>query len=108
MMRRFWRAASVVPTLAVVLAATASSGSSTGVNLSIVANAPPVAVDDSLTTKENTPGTVFPLSNDTDADGDTLTITSAAPSAAHGTVSCDASSCTYTPATDYLGPDSFD
>jgi len=48
------------------------------------------------------------LANDSDPDGDTLSISSASPSAAHGTVSCSASQCTYTPDSGYVGPDSFD
>ena len=46
------------------------------------------------------------LANDTDPNGDTLTVTSFT-QAAHGTVSCLPSGlCTYTP-TGLLGPDSF-
>ena len=71
-------------------------------------NQPPVADDDSLTTAEDTAGQVNVLDGDTDADGDTLTVTTLTPSAAHGTVSCTAAGiCTYTPAANYSGPDSF-
>ncbi len=71
-------------------------------------NHPPVADDDSLTTAEDTAGQVNVLDGDTDADGDTLTVTTLTPSAAHGTVSCTAAGiCTYTPAANYFGPDSF-
>jgi hypothetical protein len=69
----------------------------------------PDAVDDNLTTARNTPGSVNVLANDTDPNGDSLTVTTANPTAAHGTVSCTpAGSCTYAPATGYAGPDSFE
>ena len=73
------------------------------------ANEPPVAVDDALTTAEDTPSAPLNvLANDSDPDGHALTVTTLAPSAAHGTVSCTAAGmCTYTPAANYNGPDSF-
>ena len=78
------------------------------VHVSVVANSPPVAVDDTLTTKQNTQGTAFVLDNDTDANDDTLTVTGNT-DPPHGTATCNASgSCTYTPDAGYLGPDSFD
>ena len=47
------------------------------------------------------------MSNDTDADGDVLTVTSAG-AALHGTTVLGANgSITYTPATNYHGPDTF-
>jgi len=69
----------------------------------------PIAVDDTLTTPAGTPGNVDVLVNDTDPDDDPLTVTTLAPTAAHGTVACTAAGiCTYTPAAGYSGPDSFD
>ena len=53
-------------------------------------NDDPNAVDNSLTTAEDTARVVNVLANDTDVDGDSLTVTTAAPAAAHGTVSCTA------------------
>jgi hypothetical protein len=50
----------------------------------------PIAVDDTLTTASGTPGDVNVLANDTDPDNDPLTVTTLAPTAAHGTVSCTA------------------
>ena len=51
---------------------------------------------------------LFPLSNDTDADGNELEPTNAT-DPAHGTVSCQADgTCQYTPDTGYVGADSFD
>jgi len=70
-------------------------------------NHPPDAVDDSLTTDQGTPGQVNVLANDSDPDGDTLTVT-ASTNGAHGTVSCTATgSCTYTPDAGFSGSDSF-
>ena len=67
----------------------------------------PNAVDDSLSTNVATPGTVNVLANDTDPNGDTLTV-SAFTQGAHGTVSCLPSGlCTYTPNLGYAGADSF-
>jgi Bacterial Ig domain/HYR domain len=48
------------------------------------------------------------LANDSDPDGDPLTITgNSNPTAQGGTAACSASSCTYAPAPGYSGPDSF-
>ena len=70
-------------------------------------NNPPNAVDDSVTTSPGTPVTVNVLSNDTDADSDTLTVTSAGVPA-HGTSVINANgTITYTPASGYTGPDQF-
>ena len=71
-------------------------------------NDDPNAVNDSLTTAEDTPGSLNMLANDGDLDGDSITVTTAAPTAAHGTVSCTAAGeCTYTPEANYNGPDLF-
>ena len=70
------------------------------------ANAPPVAVNDSTTTTYLTSKTLDPRTNDSDANGDALTI-SAHGTAAHGTVSHTSTSVTYTPATGWSGADSF-
>ncbi|WP_112308967.1 Ig-like domain-containing protein, partial [Pseudogemmobacter bohemicus] len=48
-------------------------------------NDDPVANDDSATTTTNTPVVVYPLTNDTDVDGDTLSLTGT-PTSANGTV----------------------
>ena len=61
-------------------------------------NDAPVAVDDTLATSEDTAGIANVLANDTDPDGDTLTVTGET-NGAHGTVTCTAGGdCTYTPA----------
>lgn len=77
-----------------------------------VTNANPVVVDDNLVTDEDTPlliDTVFDMiSNDTDADGDTLALgTFAATSFNGGTVTLDEGIITYTPAPGYAGLDGF-
>ena len=67
-------------------------------------NDPPVANNQSLTTNEDV---ALPITlTATDVDGNTLTYAIGAP--AHGTLSCN--NCvnpTYTPASNYFGPDSF-
>ncbi|MGM3161912.1 Ig-like domain-containing protein, partial [Dickeya undicola] len=67
-------------------------------------NDAPVAANDTATTAEDTPVTVNVLANDSDVDGDTLTVTAA--SAGHGTVVINANgTLTYTPAANYNGSD---
>jgi hypothetical protein len=70
-------------------------------------NDAPDAADDAFLTDKNIPITVAVLDNDTDVDGDALTATPlGAP--AHGTVSGGGPDpIVYTPALDYIGPDSF-
>jgi len=73
-------------------------------------NDPPVAHDDSFETPEDATFKIAAaslLGNDTDADGDTLSIT-AVGTAGHGSVALNADgSVTYTPAGNYNGADSF-
>jgi hypothetical protein len=70
-------------------------------------NQNPNAVDDSLTTPEDTPANVNVLTNDTDPDGDGLTVTGKT-NGDHGDVNCTtAGVCTYTPETGFSGADSF-
>ena len=52
-------------------------------------NDPPVAVNDSATTAEDTPVTIAPLANDSDVDGDPLTITSASSPDGQVTINAD-------------------
>ncbi|QIX27821.1 tandem-95 repeat protein [Nocardioides sp. JQ2195] len=70
-------------------------------------NAPPDAVADTATTHTTDPVTINVLANDTDPEGDDLVVTSATPTAAHGTVSCTATACTYTATGKFTGTDSF-
>jgi LPXTG-motif cell wall-anchored protein len=71
-----------------------------------VANGPPNAVADSASTPMGTPVTLSPLSNDTDPNGDALSLVSAA-NGADGTVSVTGSVVTYTPGPGFFGTDSF-
>jgi Ca2+-binding RTX toxin-like protein/plastocyanin len=75
------------------------------VTVTVLANQPPEASPTSVTVKQDTPKEIFP--SFFDPDGDNVTITGAT-DPAHGTATCSSLSCTYTPDTDYLGPDSFD
>lgn len=67
---------------------------------------PPQAANDSATTPWNTAVTVAVLANDSDANGDPLTITSVT-QGQFGAVSIGSGSVTYSPAAGYVGPDSF-
>ncbi|HEY3053365.1 MAG TPA: Ig-like domain-containing protein, partial [Thermoanaerobaculia bacterium] len=79
------------------------------INITAVNDAP-VAVDDTYSTNEDTvlsPAAPGVLTNDVDADGNTLTPTLLT-STTHGTLTLNANgSFTYTPAANYNGPDSF-
>jgi len=72
-------------------------------------NTAPVAQNDGPVTVEfNTARTIAPLGNDSDPNGDRLTITAAgAPAHGKAIVSADGSSLTYTPTTGHIGADSF-
>lgn len=78
--------------------------------VNIVVNAvndQPVAVNDSASTDEDTAVTFNVVNNDTDVDGDTLTL-AAVGNPANGTVTSNASGeITYTPAAGFFGSDSF-
>ncbi|MDY6874909.1 MAG: tandem-95 repeat protein [Chloroflexota bacterium] len=73
------------------------------------ANDPPVAVDDSDTTDEDTPVVIDVLANDSDPDGDDLTVSDYdVTSTEGGTVDCtSAGLCTYTPPAGFSGSDTF-
>lgn len=70
------------------------------------ANNPPNAGNDSANTDEDSAITINTLANDSDPDGQTLTIT-AVGSPANGTTSTNGNTVTYTPKADYSGSDSF-
>ena len=71
-------------------------------------NDAPTAVGDAIVTLLGTAGNVAVLANDTDIDGDALTLTALFP-AAHGSLTVEAdNSITYLPALGYNGDDSFD
>jgi PKD repeat protein/sugar lactone lactonase YvrE len=69
-------------------------------------NRPPVAVDDTATIDEDTPAGIAVLANDSDPDGDPLTITEIT-QPSHGTATINGVSVDYAPAQDYNGSDSF-
>ncbi|MBN2442825.1 MAG: tandem-95 repeat protein, partial [Spirochaetales bacterium] len=66
----------------------------------------PVAIDDSATTNEDSGTTIDVLINDTDIDGDSLTIASVG-AASHGNAVISAGRIDYTPNAGYFGTDSF-
>ncbi|GIX48062.1 MAG: hypothetical protein KatS3mg131_2273 [Candidatus Tectimicrobiota bacterium] len=69
--------------------------------------APPVALDDTATTPEDTPVTVAVLANDGDPNGDPLSVTSVT-APANGTAAINPDgTVTYTPNADFHGTDSF-
>jgi hypothetical protein len=77
-----------------------------------VNNSVPVVVDDNRVTNENTPlliDVAFDMiANDTDADGDTLTLgTFSATSFNNGTITANGGILTYTPAPNFSGLDGF-
>ena len=70
-------------------------------------NTPPVAVDDTVQTPENTPVTFDSTKNDVDYNGDTVTVT-AVSDPPHGLVTINADgTLTYTPDLGYVGEDTF-
>jgi len=79
------------------------------VNVTIAAvNEAVDAINDTSTMEQDTLATVLDLiGNDTDSDGDSLTVTSVT-SAANGTVSLDLGVVTYKPDANFSGSDSFD
>ncbi|MGR5436780.1 tandem-95 repeat protein, partial [Vibrio owensii] len=66
-------------------------------------NDAPIANDDSTTTDEDTPVTIDVLPNDTDVDGDTLTIVNASVPAEQGTVEIVDGKLVFTPAENFNG-----
>lgn len=69
-------------------------------------NRPPVAVNDAARTAPGQAVAVAVLANDSDPDGDALSVT-AVSKPAHGTATIANGAVTYTPAAGYTGPDSF-
>ena len=106
-----------VGTYSIALSATDADGdweldasTSTASRTVTVTNTPPIATGDAYSTNEDTPLVILPagvLTNDTDAEGDTLTATVVA-EPTHGTLLLIANgSFTYNPDTDFHGTDSF-
>ncbi|MFQ5401590.1 MAG: cadherin-like domain-containing protein [Anaerolineae bacterium] len=71
-------------------------------------NAQPVAADDAVATDEDNAVNVNVLGNDSDPDGDTLTVDSVTAPANGAAVINPDSTVTYTPNPDFSGSDSFD
>jgi len=69
-------------------------------------NSAPVANDDSATTNKGVAVTIDVLGNDTDADGDALTLTNLT-QPSNGTAVLNGDTVTYTPNADFFGADSF-
>jgi hypothetical protein len=74
----------------------------------LLPNRAPIAINDTTLTQEDTPVIVPVISNDSDPDGDALTISSVS-QGTHGSVTINAgdSTVTYTPGSNYGGTDSF-
>ena len=90
----------------VVTAAGRTATGSVSIVVSPVGDAP-VAVDDSASTPEDTAVAIDVAANDTDVDGDTLTVlTVTAPTSGTAAVG-PGQQVTYTPAADFCGADSF-
>ncbi|HZI65781.1 MAG TPA: Ig-like domain-containing protein, partial [Thermoanaerobaculia bacterium] len=71
------------------------------------ANCPPVAEDDSASTPRNTPVTVNVVTNDSDPNGDPLTVTSVTDPPHGSAVNNGNGTVTYTPDSGFVGNDSF-
>lgn len=69
-------------------------------------NEPPVAVNDSVVVFRDTPKSIYVQGNDTDPDGDIVSVI-AVTTPTHGTVVIDGGVPRYTPHNGYVGPDSF-
>ncbi|MGE0401118.1 MAG: Ig-like domain-containing protein [Kofleriaceae bacterium] len=69
-------------------------------------NDAPVAINDSVSTNEDTPLNINPLANDSDVDNAALMVMSTT-TPAHGTVAIAGTVVTYTPDANYFGADSF-
>lgn len=82
-------------------------GGFTDYTVIVIVNTPPDAVDDLVTIDEDNPITISVLANDTDADGDTLTIASLGTASQGTVVNNGDGTVTYSPNLDYFGTDSF-
>src|SRR5262245_30126631 len=98
-------------TYSFAVAAYDTSGRESGDSNTLTATIPsvnqaPQAVNDTAPATTKTPVTIAVLANDTDPDGNPLTITSVT-QAAHGTVTISGTNVIYTPASGFVGTDSF-
>ncbi|MDA7424467.1 Ig-like domain-containing protein [Thalassococcus lentus] len=85
---------------------TDGEGDTATVTVTVTDNGPPVAVDDTATTEEGTPVIIAdPAGNDTDPEGDPLTVTEVG-DPANGTATLNPDgTVTYTPDPDFTGDD---
>ncbi|MCP4992912.1 MAG: tandem-95 repeat protein [Gammaproteobacteria bacterium] len=84
-----------------------NSGSAT-VTVTVTANQVPTANNDAASTDQDVAVVIDVAANDTDPEGQSLTVNNFdASSTAGQTVSCVASNCTYTPTLGFTGSDSF-
>jgi hypothetical protein len=98
-------------TYSFAVAAYNTSGTESSYSNTVTATIPssnnaPLASADTTSATTGTPVTIAVLANDTDADGNPLTITSVT-QGAHGTVTISGTSVIYTPAAGFVGTDSF-
>ncbi len=68
---------------------------------------PPVAANDEVSVDEDTPVTISVLANDSDADGDTLSVTAVTQGTNGSVVANSDGTITYTPNANFSGADSF-
>jgi hypothetical protein len=68
---------------------------------------PPIAIDDTATTSVNAPVQINVLANDTDPDGDTLTVTAVSDPAGGSAINNGDGTVTYTPDNGFTGTDTF-
>ena len=78
-------------------------GTSTAVITVSVTNIPPVAVNDTASTFVNVPVTINVLTNDSDANGDSLVITNATTTNGVVVINAGSTNITYKPATNFSG-----
>lgn len=98
--------AGTVITNTATITSTSTAGPASAATSLTVANAVPMLANDTSTTKQDTPVTINALANDSDLNGDNLTIT-AVSVPPHGTAATNGATITYTPAPGYFGPDAF-
>ena len=84
-----------------------SYGSTSEFSASVAANTPPVAVDDSGTANEDSGVSIDVVANDTDADGDILSVQSVTQGSNGSVVDNGDGTVTYTPDPDWNGVDTF-
>jgi len=80
---------------------------STSGTVTVNVNDPPIAVDDTATTQEETATTIDVLQNDSDPDGDPFTVFSVDTTGTIGSVINNINNVTYTPPLDFFGIDIF-